>query len=277
MDAEVRAAAALLAHFSQEFTAVVDDAMGTDFADNGEIRVLVAILGDVPPSTADLAELSRLNRRAVSRFVSWLETAGLATVGRSDRDGRVVLVNRTPRARRRGNRMRRQLEVMFDRSRPLAADVVRLLGGSAQEPGATPVRDSLAVLDALAQAGLKIIDRASLDGGASRLPARQRVALTRLASHAELRPTQLMDTLGLTSGGVTYLVDQLAAAGFVRRRYGGLDTDRRAVTITITPSGLTAVSGIYQGIAATRGPLCDVFAEIRDRLPHLDRARVAAG
>ena len=264
MDAEVRAAAALLAHFSQEMTAVVDGAMGTDFADNGEIRVLVAILGDVPPSTADLAELSRMNRRAVSRFVTSLETGGLVTVGRSGSDGRVVLVHRTALARRRGNRMRRQLEALFDRSQALAADVVRLFGGE-EEEWATLSRDGLAVLDALAQAGLDITDRAALGAGASRLPPRQRNALLSLATHQELRPTQLMETLGLTSGGVTYLVDQLAAAGFVERRYGGLDTDRRAVTITITPAGLTAVSGIYRGIAATRDPLCATFAEIRDR------------
>ena len=34
-----------------------------------------------------------MNRRAVTRFVGWLESTGLATVGRSDRDGRVVLVH----------------------------------------------------------------------------------------------------------------------------------------------------------------------------------------
>ncbi len=84
-----------------------------------------------------------------------------------------------------------------------------------------------------------------------------------------------MDTLGLTSGGVTYLVDQLAAAGFVRRRYGDLDSDRRAVTITITPAGLTAVSGVYQGIALSREPLCAVFQEIRDGVSTTANAPVA--
>jgi len=265
VDANVRAAATLLAHFSDEMTAVVDDAMGTDFADNGEIRILLALQGKASPSTAELAELSRMNRRAVTRFVGWLESTGLATVGRSDRDGRVVLVHGTALARRRGNGMRRQLDALFDKSQSLAAEVVALLGGSADQPVTPQYRDSLAVLDALASTGLDIIDGAALRGGAGRMPPRHRVALTRIATHPDLRPTQLMDILGLTSGGVTYLVDQLAAAGYVRRRYGHLDRDRRAVTITITPPGMAAVSGVYQGVAAARTLLCAVFEEIRDR------------
>ncbi len=277
MDAKVQAAATLLAHFSDEMTTVVDDAMGTDFADNGEIRILLAIQGDVPPSTAELAELSRMNRRAVSRFVTWLETTGLASVGRSERDGRVVLVHGTALARRRGNRMRRQLDALFDRSQPLAAEVVALLGGSADQPGIPPYRDSLAVLDALASTGLDINDGAALRGGAGRMPPRHRVALTRIASHPELRPTQLMDILGLTSGGVTYLVDQLAASGYVRRQYGDVDSDRRAVTITVTPSGMAAVAGVYQGVAVARDLLCTVFREIQDRSPLPESASVSIG
>ena len=265
MDADIRAAATLLARFSDEMTAVVDDAMGTDFADNGEIRVLLAILGDVKPSTADLAELSRMNRRAVTRFVSWLETTGLATVGRSDRDGRVVLVSGTALARRRGKRMRRQLDALFDRSTPLAGEVVDLLGGSADQLLTPHYRDSLAVLDALASTGLDIIDGAALRGAAGRMPPRHRVALTRIASQRDLRPTQLMDILGLTSGGVTYLVDQLAAAGYVRRRYGDLDNDRRAVTITVTPSGMTAVSGVYHGVARLFGIIGRLTQVNKDR------------
>lgn len=277
VDADVRAAATLLARFSDEMTAIVDEAMGTDFADNGEIRVLLAIQRQLPPSTADLAELSRMNRRAVSRFVSWLETAGLATVGRSARDGRVVLVSGTALARRRGKHLRLQFDLLLDRSQALAAEVVSLLGGGTDQSGIPPRRDPLEVLDALASVGLDISAGAALRGDAGRMPPRHRVALTRIASHPELRPTQLVDILGLTSGGVTYLVDQLAAAGYVQRRYGNLDSDRRAVTLTITPSGMAAVSGVYQGVDAARSLLSAVFQEIKDRSPIPDGAPISTG
>ena len=46
--------------------------------------------------------------------------------------------------------------------------------------------------------------------------------------------------LGLTSGGTTYLVDQLDAAGLVERRHGAIPGDRRAVVIQLTPRGRDA-------------------------------------
>jgi DNA-binding MarR family transcriptional regulator len=51
------------------------------------------------------------------------------------------------------------------------------------------------------------------------------------------RPGRLVEALGMSSGGVTKLVDRLAARGLVDRSYGTL-ADRRGVVISITPAGI---------------------------------------
>jgi DNA-binding MarR family transcriptional regulator len=56
-----------------------------------------------------------------------------------------------------------------------------------------------------------------------------------------LRPGYLMDATGLSSGGVTKVLDRLEERGLVRREYGTLDEDHRAVVVTLTDAGRTAV------------------------------------
>jgi DNA-binding MarR family transcriptional regulator len=69
---------------------------------------------------------------------------------------------------------------------------------------------------------------------------RQRLAIAALADWGEARPSQLVTELRLTSGGATYLVDGLESAGLVERLYEMVPSDRRAVVIRLSPSGLVA-------------------------------------
>ena len=65
---DVIAATVLLARFSAGFTALVDLHLGSDWAENAEILALVSLRHDEPPTTRQIAELSGLNRRSVSRL-----------------------------------------------------------------------------------------------------------------------------------------------------------------------------------------------------------------
>ena len=237
-----------------EMTAVVDDAMGTEFADNGEIRVLLAIQGDVaaehrgargtepdePAGGHPVRQLAGNNGPGHRRSVG---TRWSGRAGARNGSGPAACETDAPPTRRPV----RQVATVGRRGGQLAR------WGARTNQSCRTRRDASGRSRCAGAGGAGDHRRCGPARWGRPVAPRQRVALISLASHSELRPSQLMDTLGLTSGGVTYLVDQLAAAGFVRRRYGDLDSDRRAVTITITPSGLTAVSGVYQGIAVSRG------------------------
>ena len=61
------------------------------------------------------------------------------------------------------------------------------------------------------------------------------VMLCRLELERPLRPTDIMEFSGLTSGGVAKAVSRLEAVGLVTRRYGAFPEDRRGVAISLTP------------------------------------------
>jgi len=73
------------------------------------------------------------------------------------------------------------------------------------------------------------------------------------------RPTDIRALTGLSSGGVTKLLDRLEARGLVARSFGTLSTDRRAVVLTITPEG-RRVAGVVAAALAERIDVTREFA-----------------
>jgi DNA-binding MarR family transcriptional regulator len=51
------------------------------------------------------------------------------------------------------------------------------------------------------------------------------------------RPSAISEAVGLTSGGMTKLLDRLEAAGLVERSYGVITTDHRGVSVALTGEG----------------------------------------
>jgi MarR family 2-MHQ and catechol resistance regulon transcriptional repressor len=74
----------------------------------------------------------------------------------------------------------------------------------------------------------------------------------------------------VTSGGVTYLVDRLAAKGLVERRR--CPTDRRAAYAALTPGGEALIREIFpdHGAAIARA-LAGLTAEEKEQATHLLR------
>jgi DNA-binding MarR family transcriptional regulator len=60
------------------------------------------------------------------------------------------------------------------------------------------------------------------------------MALYGLLVHGSLRPTEIAALTGLTSGGVSGLLDRLEAVGLITRDFGLVPGDRRAVTVRLT-------------------------------------------
>ncbi|MGA2039657.1 MAG: MarR family transcriptional regulator [Bryobacteraceae bacterium] len=59
-------------------------------------------------------------------------------------------------------------------------------------------------------------------------------------------PGKLAECTGLTTGGVTVMLDRLEKAGFVRRERN--PADRRSVLVRVNPAKLRKVNALYAGI-----------------------------
>jgi DNA-binding MarR family transcriptional regulator len=79
-------------------------------------------------------------------------------------------------------------------------------------------------------------------------------------------PGKLAACTGLTTGGVTVMLDRLEKAGFVRRSPN--PADRRSVLVSVNPKKLKKIGGYYDRI--TRQTV-----EVFDALPEADLEAVA--
>ena len=78
------------------------------------------------------------------------------------------------------------------------------------------------------------------------------------ASGGGVRPGELVERTGLSSGGVTLLLDRLEQAGLVERT-SGRPPDRRAVVVTTTPLGARTVEAGLAVFAAMTDSLVDAI------------------
>lgn len=256
------AATVLLARFSAGFTVLVDRHLGSDWAENGEILALVSLRHDEPPTTRQIAELSGLNRRAVSRLISRLQTDGLVVTEPSPTDHRAVIVRTTDLGRDRFTLLAQDLDSFFHRSHTTATEICELLEASPQD---VPAADALDLLEHLATVGADLARSMTAAAGPTGLPGRQRVALVQIASHDAVRPTDLGESLMVGRSAIAYVVDLLCAKGLITRRRNALPGDHRAVVLTATPAGHRVVDAVYRSIRDNTPQLGAVFAAIRSR------------
>ena len=67
------------------------------------------------------------------------------------------------------------------------------------------------------------------------------LAIIALFIHDALRPSEIATMTGLTSGGVSDLLERMEAGGFITRSHGHVADDRRAVTVRLTAKGRAAM------------------------------------
>ena len=74
------------------------------------------------------------------------------------------------------------------------------------------------------------------------------ILLSELACRGPLRPRDLLEPTGLTSGGLTKQLDHLETLGMIERSFGTLQDDRRASLVSITPAGMRVAASIAEAI-----------------------------
>ncbi|WP_353809505.1 MarR family winged helix-turn-helix transcriptional regulator [Agromyces sp. SYSU T00194] len=248
----------LISAFSEEFTLLVDRAFGTNWVGNEEVLALVRIATVDGSTTREIAQVSGLNRRTLSRLVGRLQDDGIVTVERSPADARAIAVRLTPLGRARVRALPGHLAERLKVWAPEAAEIVTKLGGARVPDKVEP----LELLRRIALVGTGIVDhmRNSAPGGPPL--GRQSVALEQIAANPGIRPAQLSPALSTGRGGAAYVIDQLCATGLIVRRRGAVPGDARAVVLEATPEGARIVRQRAEAIVANRAPLASLFSDI---------------
>lgn len=91
--------------------------------------------------------------------------------------------------------------------------------------------------------------------------------LCRLELHGPQRPTDIMETTGLTSGGVTKLIDRLQAAGWVERLDEGVPDDGRGVVVGMTDAGREQLRAMVRVLSDRLGETEVLVKEVNRLLP----------
>jgi DNA-binding MarR family transcriptional regulator len=245
--------------YSLRLTALVDDVVGAGSSGNAEVQVLTALVETPALRPRDIMELTGLSRAGVAALVSRLEEIGLVERRHGKQDRRTVLTSLTRAGRRRLAELDTALEWHFVESRPIVEEIVTLLSGDQASSAKRDVSETaLMVAGRMGAAGAPYDSQLADEVGL--VNAKSRIALAALLADGPLRPGELADVLELTSGGLTYLVNQLEADGLVERSYGLLVEDRRAVVISLTERGAETAGTIASIFDAHSAGICDALS-----------------
>jgi DNA-binding MarR family transcriptional regulator len=265
----VHAIADLMSRFSVQITQPFDDLIGTDYAKNPEMRAFIALTTPGTHTTRSMAARSGLSRDATSKLVRRLANAGLVARAPAAHDRRAVQVSLTTRGRRRVTQLRVALEHVVLNARDLAADLATLAAGLEPNdaPRMEPPGDALELLDLVAIAGSQIAEAATRRNETEPVLGRQLLALLHLEQPGEHRPAELAARLRITTGGATYVIDQLEARGLVSRHHNTPHGDRRGVTVTVTDAGHLAAAPTHAAIADMGATIASLFDAVARYAP----------
>lgn len=96
------------------------------------------------------------------------------------------------------------------------------------------------------------------------------IVLADLSLHGPRRPRSVLEVTGLTSGGLSILLERLETAALVTRSYGAIVDDRRGVLIELTELGRATIAEINDALAratAELEPLLEEFDDLLGALP----------
>ena len=90
------------------------------------------------------------------------------------------------------------------------------------------------------------------------------IVITSLDVGGQLRPVDIVPLTGMTSGGVTKLLDRLEKAEVIRREYGTISGDRRVSLVTLTPKGQQLAYEYARVVLSRVDDVREAGAQLRD-------------
>jgi DNA-binding MarR family transcriptional regulator len=253
---QLAAASMLLSRYSDSLSKLVEQVVGT--SSNHDVLVLSHLVVHSAQRPYELMAVTGLGRPSVAAVVARLERLGLVRRSFGDQDRRTTLASLTPNGRRRMSALERALEEHHIKSAPQLAEILDLLGSGADGTTQRGSKDTAIALNGRLGEALAAYS-ARLDDGVQSIPRRQQVAISTLMSWGPSRPTQLAEALELSSGGLTYAMDQLESEGIITRTYGHAG-DRRAVFIQLSEVGMEYGRSMCSALAASAPEICAVLS-----------------
>jgi DNA-binding MarR family transcriptional regulator len=130
----------------------------------------------------------------------------------------------------------------------------------------SPVLDRVAalrVLTILGHLGLTINDALVAELGPGLVDNAQILVLAKLGLGDPLRPADVIAFTGMSSGGVTKLLDRLERGGLIRREFGVIPGDRRGTRLALTPDGERAAARCADALRRRLDTLTDAMEQLR--------------
>jgi DNA-binding MarR family transcriptional regulator len=87
------------------------------------------------------------------------------------------------------------------------------------------------------------------------------------------RPSTISEVVGLTSGGMTKVLDRLEAAGLIERSYGVIATDHRGVSVALTGEGRRTIRVAAEALIDHLPDVSEMVKSIVALLETLQRER----
>jgi DNA-binding MarR family transcriptional regulator len=87
------------------------------------------------------------------------------------------------------------------------------------------------------------------------------------------RPSAISEVVGLTSGGMTKLLDRLEAAGLIERSYGVIAADHRGVSVALTGEGRRTIRVAAEALIDHLPDVSEMVKSIVALLETLQRER----
>jgi DNA-binding MarR family transcriptional regulator len=136
------------------------------------------------------------------------------------------------------------------------------------------VRGAEELLIRLSEFGTSMTNElAELAGDRSLVSNASIMVLCRLDLDGPFRPHEIAELEGMTTGGMSKLLDRLEARGLIERMPGTLVTDQRAVLVAITPEGSALARRMGEAVAGRLGEPGILLAELNRALSALAQDR----
>jgi DNA-binding MarR family transcriptional regulator len=130
------------------------------------------------------------------------------------------------------------------------------------------LRDLESVMLIIGRIGRELTEAIGSVGGVDLTGNAPIITLFALDLDGPKRPTDLQHVTGLTSGGVSKLLDRLEAAGLVTREWGAIAEDRRAAVVRLTSQGRRTAREIAGAIDERRESVRTLVAELSRLVDH---------
>ena len=147
-------------------------------------------------------------------------------------------------------------------SPPLAAPAVDE-GHEGDGPGDPERQRAQRLLIVLSRLGVAISEAMRARVGPGFLSNVEVLVLTSLDLSGSQRPADIIALTGMTSGGVTKVLDRLEEQGLIARRYGRVKGDRRGTELLLTQQGEHVAAELAAGLTSQLDAVRDAIEELQ--------------